>query len=345
MSTTQETQQTPSIGERAENKTLQEYADLYCGGDRLRAIYELMFLPDVPAGYFDRYVDELSSIEATFVVCILEVIAIKGYGGEKEFRDSVKAEQLAAQLGVETEDVRKSNENPYFKKWLWSLLFLVLAIGVSVAAAIWWHISFIGEVSIGLAATYMASVILPSIRFQRLKRLLARVPSQEEMVNVEGYVPDFETVINRFYASGFTYPEAGYMGNQNYPNNRPVLTEEEGKAQLLLAKKRLIRGLWMLPVCLITLFVLLMLSTIHSIVAIVAAVAFFALVAWVVVSMFRAVLRARDGYLYIKDEEECQRYKTKQSGYVAWVVLLSCVYFLLTFIGCGLCINFAVLGL
>ena len=302
-----------TIHQHAESDKLQEYADLHHGGDRLRAIYDLMYNSDVPGG-FDPYVDELSEIEACFTMTILEEHAIKQYGGVKEYRNALKAEQLAAQLDVETDAVRNGAKNPYFKNWLLSLLGLVVAVGVSVAADIWWHISYIGEVAIGLASMYVAGLSISCLRFWRLKRLLARIPTvdaSEEASDTD--VPDFDTVLASFYARGYTYPEGGYMGDPTQPHIA-MPSEEEVQSNQLLAKKRLIRGLWMLPLCALAAFVLLMLATVNGIVGIVGALALFAWIAWIVVSMFRALRRVRtiDG---IKDDALRKQCENRQNIY------------------------------
>ena len=169
--------------------------------------------------------------------------------------------------------------------------------------------------------------------------MLARISVDESKEASDACVPDFETVLASFYARGYTYPEGGYMGDPNRPHTA-MPSEEEVQSNQLLAKKRLIRGLWMLPLCALAAFVLLMLATVNGIVGIVGALALFAWIAWIVVSMFRALCRSRSIHC-IKDDTLRKQCEKRQNIYAVSFVLLSGLYFLLAFVGCGLSIAFA----
>lgn len=207
-----------------ENLSFQEYADLHFGGNRMRAVHELLYYSE---NGLSAYIDDLTQEEASFIVYLLQKHAFSAYGGEAGFAKALHAETLAETLELNTDDIHPDTPNPFVKSLKRKLLGLLGAIVFSVAASllaphIQADLSFIGEILIGLCSLSVAGEVFSIFRFNRLKKEVSQLPDAETLkANTPEAIP-------------FEEAYAGFMRN-----NQPEITLQEGKARMKDAVKQI----------------------------------------------------------------------------------------------------------
>lgn len=318
-----------------ENRKLQEYADAQCGGDRYRAIYELLYSGE--KGSFDPYVEELSKEEAAFTLFLIRGSAVKAYGSEETFRKAEKANNLAASMDLELDDVKPETKNPYKKKLLVSLLGMVGAIAVTVGVALLnkrvnlGFLAYTGEVLMGLSALSIAEKLILCNRFRRLKRLAAVIPSlPEAKENNKGPVP-FEEAMAAFTAK---------------MSKIPSVKPEAAEALVAAAKKRNVKALLWVPVYVVAMFVSMMVAAGVGLAGgIIGAVGLLGFSVWQVASMLRVLRKSKDiSYTEGMDPAKLQKLQNRQSLCVLAGLCIAGLYLILTILGCAFSIAGPIAG-
>ena len=308
----------------ADTVTVQEYADLYCGGDRFRAIYELLDCEE--KGSFDRHIDDLSQEEARFVLWFVRDAANIAYGGQAAFNKAVKANALAESLGVEIDDLQPDTPNPFAKKLRWSILSIFAAIAITVLISVInkhfnANISYIGEVLIGLAAMSVAGHITQFFRFRKLKKLAATLPTTE-MLNAKTYsMPPFEEAFALFRQSNTYLPEI-----------------EKDEAERLLRNSRRQLGktlLWSVGYLFAIMISVFAAFTTGIVGGIIGSLGLIAFGVWQMITLYRSLLKSKAvGNVKNVDEQQQKRMDTRQSLYALAAICLTGLYLILALIGC-----------
>ena len=307
---------------------LQQYADEHCGGDRFRAIYELMLHSG--EGGFDPYVDELSQEEADFVVSLLTLDAMRIYGKDG-FCKRVKAEQLAASLGTSTDEVKANRRNPFRKGLLIGILLVlgaiaadvllaVLPLGISGSTA-----AIIGSALTGLAATALAERVILFAKYNRLRKMTAELPEGDPEGCANSEPESFEEAM-AFYRQGEV--------------DEPI-DKAEAETRLRSAKKQNIKALLWMPVYLLAIILCAVLASKTGMIGKIAGVLILiGFLLWQWVAMFRRVRAARAvGNLRDADSLAKQAMEQRQGLIVLAMICIGGLYLILAVIGCAACFS------
>lgn len=310
--------------------TLQDYADEHCGGNRYRAIYELLFIAG--ENTLDPYVDEMSSDDATFTFMMMRLQSIRAYGSTENYQKALKAESLAEQLKVSIDDVRAGIENPFKKKLLTEFLKLLGAVLLPGLAALLLKSMGVGydwifgiqPILIGLAAMSVSGALISFSRFRKLKKLLTEFPKPAQL---DTY-PSFEECMD-------AYAELGNQG-KTYASSTP----EEANAAMDAARKTNIIALLMLPVFAIVIIAAIVGAIAGGVVGcIIGCAAIIAFFFWQMRRVWKATLRTRNTTSGIPVGNPGRKPAEKrQSLYGLALILLGGLYILAVFVGCMLCI-------
>lgn len=326
--------QPPVNSDNANVLTLQEYADQYCGGDRFRAIYELVD-SDV-AGSFDRHIDDLSQEEARFVLWLVQNSAVKAYGGQKIFDKALKANTLAETLGVDIDSLQSETPNPFAKKLVLSIIGIFAAIAITVVISIInqhfnTKIAYIGEVLIGLASMSVAGNITQFFRFCKLKKLASDLPSSEALKAKEYNPPPFEEAFALFNQSNASAPD---------------IEREEAECLLRTSKKQIVKTLlWLMVfvvVAVICVFVAYGTGIVGGVIGALCLIAFFI---WQMVTLFRRLIKSKAvGNVRGVDVQQQKAMDTQQSLLALAAIIIAGLYLISTVVGCLVSIMISLQG-
>lgn len=303
------------------NKDIQQYADEHCGGDRFRAVYDIMSSGVECA--LDPYVDSMSQEDATFAVILLQDDAIRIYGGEKSYKNVVKHYSLLSSLGLEEEALQKPN--PFVKPLLKQLVLLVCAIVVPALLTIvlpdssW--LPVLQSILLGLFAMSTANALLPVLRFQKVKRFFKHLPDPDPAT--ESQAISYEDALAMYEAL-----------------STPKSTPEEAEEALRRSKKANISALVYYPLFVLLTLTAIILSNLHVVAGCVGCALVAAFFMWKMSSAFKAVLSTRDAVAGLN----CQfpAMANRQSGCTLGMIGLGALYLLTGGIGIALCITFMV---
>lgn len=307
-----------------QTKDLQEYADAHCGGDRYRAIYEIMSSGEQYA--LDPYVDGMTQEDATFAVYLLREDAIKFYGGEKGFRNAVKVETLAAQMDVSAETA----ENPFRKKLLPDSLLLAGAVLMPAVLTYFlnrWQVGtswlvVVQSVLIGICSLRLAETLMRFFRFRKMKRLQRKQTYNE---TPDGSIRPFEACMEGYRA---LFKSA---------------TPQEAEARLAVAAKKnwLAFGLWFAFVALTVIACLISMAGTAACVIGCTAVVFFAL--WQIRSAGKATFLTRDAVSGVPaDDPKKQSLEKRQSLCVLAMMGIGALYLMVGAFGVAISISLLV---
>lgn len=159
-----------------EKMTLQTLADTQFDGDRLRALYDVIFNQE--AGKPEDYSDELTREEATFVYCALQLREHGSADRTSRFKRN-KVAYLTEQLGFDKPGDRSAKVASIRKKMLLDLLKLLLAVLLPIPLILYfknldWPVQWVYSVQsvlIGIAAIDLSGSLLRLRRYKKLKEL------------------------------------------------------------------------------------------------------------------------------------------------------------------------------
>lgn len=313
-----------------ESSKLKVYADAHWNGDRYRAIYEL--LHSGKENVFDEYVDELTQDEADFAFMVLHTGAVRVLGGEENFRKQVKAEQLALSLGTDTDTVAAAKRNPYAKSLWLSLVLLAAAIVLPPLLALlfadrsWLYV--FQAIAIGLAAGECAEKLLRTLRWRKIRRLLASIPAAPKDV-----APP-------------TYAECLAAYQEAMRRHKPVqpTQSKEVTATLDHAKRQNLLALAWLPAYIVAILPVTALTQkggiAGGVIGFAAMLCCFLLVCH---RCFSRVIATRDALNGLsKETPGYDKLNTRQSLCVLAMLCILGLYLIAALIGCGMCITFMV---
>lgn len=159
-----------------EKMTLQTLADTKFDGDRLCALYHVIFSQE--AGTLEDYSDELTSDETTFVFCAhqLRDYGVVGYINHQKKR---QMQYLTQQLGFNQPGDRSAKVASFRKKMWIDLLKLLVAVLLPIPLILYfknqtWPVEWLYSVQsvlIGLAAIDLSGSLFRLRRCKKLKRL------------------------------------------------------------------------------------------------------------------------------------------------------------------------------
>ena len=197
--------QQPVKDKSIEDMTLQEYTDQFCEGDRYRAIYDRIH--NGAKGSFDRYIEELSPEEARFALWCVERATVEACGGAKNFAKAIKAETLALELGVDTENLQPGSPNPFTKKVWLSIAGVIAAILIAAIISVTGKdMNYLGELFISLASVVAAGNLVKFFQYQKLKKWAKDIPTAEAVQEKEYCPPPFEAAIALFRQTNSVRP-------------------------------------------------------------------------------------------------------------------------------------------
>lgn len=293
-----------------ENKDIQEYADAHCGGDRLRAIYDIISSGEECC--FDPYVDSLTTEEANFTLLLLRNEAVWVYGGEASYKKALRHYSILASLGLEEEDLKKPN--PFTKPLLKQLALLLCAVLIpavliGVLDASW--IASVQPILIGLTAMSTANALLSFLRFNKVKKYLA---------SIDDLKPTGQPV-------HLTFEEAMAQYNSIMP---PKSTPAEAEKALHDSKKANISVLsWYPAFCLLT-TVSIFAAYMNPVAGSVCCALIAAFFMWKVPYAFKAVLRAKKAVDGLPGAGQPQQnsFEKRQNGCAFAMIGLGLLYLL-----------------
>lgn len=167
-------------------RMLDQYAEEYHEGNVKKAIWDLVHNADKDT--FRKYTVEMTEEEAGFTLDLVELRTIKNVGDEEMYKLAYKAEELSQQINISVDDIQLDSPNPFKKKLLFSVFLIVAAVILPVALMLILKkqgvpAGWLGAVSacaIGLSSMKLATELLNSCKFRKLKKLVAIIPSREE---------------------------------------------------------------------------------------------------------------------------------------------------------------------
>lgn len=319
---------------------LQDYADAYCGGDRRRALYNLLFIGK--NGRMDDYIDELNTAEANFVYDCMALNARRVFGGELGFKKVIKTETMAEQLDLSTDDILNgTTKNPYKKQLQTGSLMLAGSILlVAVQALIRKHtdidvdwLTTVISILSGISSLSVAEGLIGTIRFHRLKKRVKNTPQARKDVEP----PSFEECMEFHLERSKDLKEI------------PPATAEEAIQVLNTARKKNLRSLAFAPLLLAIVLTVGVSIAVGNIVAgtagkLVTGISgiggILAFAWWQIRAMAKATMATTNVVRGLdRTDPQWQRLNNRQSLCVLGMICIAGLYLILVTVGCAIYIG------